>query len=215
MTKRLKWMGVAVFSAANPLIAGTIFSNLTPNLPGIESVPGANVFQFFSLSQAESFTPGFNATMTDVQVSVAPGSPGGSDTFFDLSLFSDNAGMPGSSLMTVGTRLATGSIPGIETVTGLSIPLTAGIQYWLVMTPFDANSYVFWNTGGSSGGPSFSSQSSNGSPPWSSNGSGPSNTTQFEIDGTPAAAVPEPGTFAVTQTMLGLVGWRLTQRGHC
>src|SRR5208282_1736017 len=102
-------------SLATPLKAGTIFSNIVGNCCGGDAVNGTN---FSSVSVAEAFTPAANYVMTDVQVVVFQGVGSGGDPFFDVSLFSDVGGLPGSLIAAIGTDLTAPAGGGIVTASG-------------------------------------------------------------------------------------------------
>jgi hypothetical protein len=195
--KSTLWLTAAavLVTVGIPLRADVIFSNLTPVTTGGEIVDGSD---FGPQSLAEAFTPASGATMTEAQVK--GGVAGG---LFNMSLFSNNNGVPGSSIATLGAGLTGPNTESIISVTGLSVALAAGTKYWLVLSPDDAALGMEWATGNGPGGPSYNSFSSG---PWISNGI--NSTTQFEIDGTPLVATPEPSMLGIVAVMLGVIGWR-------
>jgi hypothetical protein len=187
-------------STGNVTHADVIFSNITQSFSGALQIQGS----FHGpLSQAAAFAPTANYTMTEAQVFVGGASQ---SPVIDLSLYSDSSGTPGLRLATLQTGLLVPSLqPTISSVSGLTIPLTGGTGYWLVMTPSDPNTIVNWVTAGNPVAPSDFSNSSDGSPPWLTNGGGSAASAQFEIDGTLAPSIPEPGTISLTAMGLGLV----------
>jgi hypothetical protein len=66
------------------------------------------------------------------------------------------------------------------------VDLSAGTQYWLVLTPADSGSLLGWADGGTSSDVP-EAYSLNGSSYTAFTGS-----LQFEIDGTPLTSTPEP-----------------------
>ena len=174
------------------LRADVIFDNLTSPIPLGFAVTGSAVPTPIggccqpSASAAESFTPAAAYSMTEAIVDVAGAV--GYDSDFDLSLFSDNSGLPGTSIETLGTDLHNNF--GEVTVDSFSpISLNSGTTYWLVMTPHDSGSSLGWSFGGSSSAPAATSNYE--ATTWNSQGN---QTAQFEIEGTLNAPPPPPVT---------------------
>jgi hypothetical protein len=149
---------------------------------------------------AAAFTPSANYIMTDAQVKVqAPAANFGN---FELDLYSNNAGLPSSSLGRIGTATAPTSF-GIVTVNSPALSLVSGTEYWLVMGPRDPLTTVFWADGGSPVPPTA----------LSSNWTGQSNSSQFQIDGSSVGVTPEPTTLGLAAVgMLCFVAlrWRFS-----
>lgn len=147
---------------------------------------------------AMAFTPTGSYTLNTITVSV--GLVSGTDGF-DLAMYSDASGLPGTALESWNNIATTGTFgdPGItETVTDASnLLLTSGTQYWVVATPIASDLWTAWNqnsigdTGPVAGntGASWFLQPSGSSP------------SAFEVTG---STVPEPATCALFA--LGLVG---------
>jgi hypothetical protein len=173
----------AIFPA--PLYANVIFNNITGNCCGGNGVTGSN---FASESLATEFTPSVSATLTDAKVVVFQVLGFGGDPNFNVSLFSNVGASPGMLIEQLGTDLTAPVGGGIVTATpSASFQLIAGTGYWLVLTPFDSNTEVSWEQGGSLGAPTDFTTSPVGAGPWVPV-SGTNPLLQFEIDG-----VPEPG----------------------
>ena len=188
------WLAAAV----SPLGAGVIFSDINSSFSGLSQVLGSNEGGLESLAAA--FTPTANSTIDEAQVKVV--GPGRGDPAFDLYLYSNNSGAPGSNLETLGTNLVAPTPVGIVADSAFTpLALTDGTQYWLVMTPFDPNSFVVWYTNGTPAASSAFSLTSTGSTPWTSQGN---LGLQFEIDGTSTPSVPEPATVGLVTAGLGL-----------
>ena len=195
-----------------PAQADVIFSNIT----GPGSVMGATVvcaeFTFGNcdglgtiMLAAAAFTPTANYTMTDAQVFVASvinPLPGRSS--FDVYLYSDSGGAPGSPIERIGAGLsATTILPGsIVTANTISTPitLTSGTQYWLVLTPPNyLGSFIYWANGGSPRVPTATRIMSIAFPPGWMPGTG---SLQFQIDGVQGVQSPPSVTCAATPNTL-------------
>lgn len=192
-----------VVSTAFHLNAAVVFSNITGtgSVNGGVGICGNNFAMDCGLPpgvdyQAESFTPAATYMMSDAQVLVATETFGTSS--FDVFVYSDSGGLPGSLIEQIGSGLsATTAFPGsIITANSVSVPITllSGTTYWLALGPYDSNSAVVWSNGGSPSVPHAFSDSAGAS--WVSLGD---DDLQFQIDGDPVTGVPEP-------TGLGWVG---------
>jgi hypothetical protein len=191
--------------------ADVIFSDLVPGSTGAEGIIDEPLTAG-SLEQwlAAAFTPANNDVVSDAQVKI--NYVVGHNPQFELSLYSDAGGAPGSSLGVIGTGTATSSTAGVFTVVTVNSPaidLDAGTQYWLVMSATGFTTVSAWAAGGSPSTPSefYDQDTTNGeNGPWTSTG----DSLQFQIDGTviPGNPVgtPEPGTIAeVVAGMLAIV----------
>jgi PEP-CTERM motif len=117
-----------------------------------------------------------------------------------MTLYSStSAGSPDTSLWTSGTLPAPGPFGAATLVSanygGSSILLRKGVEYFFAL---DFSFDVEWLGGGSSSTPTYFS--TNGSS-WSNHGE---DNLQFEISGSPVAAIPEPSTWAML--LLGFAG---------
>ncbi|MGC2473549.1 MAG: choice-of-anchor R domain-containing protein [Candidatus Sulfotelmatobacter sp.] len=83
---------------------------------------------------AAAFTPTSAATVEKVAVSI--GYLSGNDTSVILSLNLDNGGIPGAALehWTVSNLGQAGTCCAVQVKSSSGIPLTAGQQYWIVVT---------------------------------------------------------------------------------
>lgn len=161
-----------------PLHADVIFSNLDGAPDGLSFL---QVGGPLDVSEAEAFIPAENYSMTGAQIVLDAGA-------VDLFLYSDNSGAPGSEIEQLATNVSgpSGSY-ALETANSFTpISLTAGTEYWLVLTPFNSTSSAFWGDNASIYVPWASS--TDGGATWTSLNF----DAQFEIDGTPLASTPEP-----------------------
>jgi hypothetical protein len=185
---------------ATPAKADTIFTSIIGSGiggPGVQgpSEPGG------SESLAEAFTPAAEYELTDVQVEVFQVLGFGSDPYFNVSLFSNASGVPGSLIDTLGTDLTAPVGVGIVTVSGTAL-LNAGTEYWVVLTPFDSTTQIAWEDGASQSAPVAVTASTTALSGWSS--SSGTVDPQLQVDGTP---IPEPCSFAlVCSGVIGVIG---------
>src|SRR5450755_895033 len=91
-----------VFGSTTPSNASVVFSSLVGNCCGGYGVDGAN---YGSNSVGAAFTPTANYLMTDSQVMMFQGLGFGGDPDFNVSLFSEAGGLPGTSIATLGVGL--------------------------------------------------------------------------------------------------------------
>jgi hypothetical protein len=147
-----------LFVAAAAAIFFVIPSRATPVFTNFKSGPflgcavdGANSNEGVATACAAAFTPLADYLMTDVQVEVGGGAEA-ADPDFDFFLYSDNGGLPGSSLGEIGSGVDVASLPsfGIVTVNSPALSLSSGTEYWLVIAPHDDNTSVAWASGGNS-----------------------------------------------------------------
>lgn len=171
--------------ALAPAQADTIFSNLSNQLTESngQAICGSGCGE--TLSYAAAFTPSADYSMNEVQVLTAPSS--GSTPDFNAYLYSNSSSAPGSVLATLAnneTALARGSGPNVINL-GSPIDLTSGTEYWLVLSPSVSDSLVAWWNGGPSLVPEAVSVNGGSFTAFT-------DSLQFEIDGTPLTATPEP-----------------------
>jgi hypothetical protein len=197
------WVAVVSFMSAlasfsAPLHAD-VFTNLTGPCCGGDAVAGSN---FGSVSLATAFTPSVSGALADAQIVVFQVLGFGGDPHFNVSLFSDLAGAPGTLIEQFGTDLTAPAtlLGGIVTAQSSFNPeLLAGTQYWLVLTPFDSFTEIGWEQGGSQPVPTDFTTSPLGVGGWTPV-SGPNPELQFQIDG-----VPEPASVLLLATAFGLI----------
>jgi hypothetical protein len=110
---------------------GTFFCCYGNTIAGISSPLG------FEVWLAIPFTPSANATVTKVKTSV--GYITNSDVVFNLSLNNDSGGLPGTAIKTfhASASNAFGSCCALVTGSSTGIPVTAGTQYWVVVSTSD------------------------------------------------------------------------------
>jgi hypothetical protein len=174
--------------------ADVVFTNIVGNCCGGYLVGGSN---FGTESLGTQFSPTQSTFFQDAQVVVFT-DKGLGDGNFNMYLFSDANRLPGTSIANLGTLTAPVG-GGILTATGPQVPLIAGTEYWLVLTPFDDNTWVGWEEGGTTNVGVAYSTDPNGQGSW--NHLGPQ-ALQFQIDG-----VPEPSSIVLMGSgMVGLFG---------
>ncbi len=178
--------------------ADVIFSNVagTGDVTGSAIVCGSTAnacpFPGGGLDESEEFTPAADYTLTDAEVLVIVNHIGGDAQTFNVLLYSNNGGAPGSEIEQIGSELtATTTYPGslitADATSSQQITLQSGTSYWLVLAPATADSFIGWENGGNAAVPF--ADSGNGGENWNSSGTG---TFQFQIDGNPVSSVPEP-----------------------
>ncbi len=152
---------------------------------------------------AAPFTPAFNATLDSIRFAATYTSGPNQLT---VILETSTAGLPSDVQMESFSFAGLSSNSAIYTADSLLHPLlTAGTQYWVVLTADDLlNSRLGWNQN-SEGIIDFAFKNSS-SPNWSLFDS---DTPAFDVNGTPtsAGAVPEPTTMLLLGSgLLGLWG---------
>lgn len=196
-----RWLWTAMLVPC--LHAGVIFTNFQSSICcslGVNNA-GAN-----PQSLAGAFIPTGDYIMTDAQVKVEEN--GTEVPTFNLAIYNDNGGVPGSSLGSLGTGTAPSAATfNIVTLSSPAISLLTGQTYWLVMTP-NAGSGVFWAGGGFPVDGDAYASNPNGAATWLN----PATTClQFQIDGT-QAPTPEPAALAMLGG--GLCGLLLIRRAQ-
>jgi hypothetical protein len=206
--------------------AGVIFGDIAgnTNFSGYEVGAGGGV----NNAIAQGFTMSQSATLTSVDLYLSLFTSG-TGSNLGLSIYSDNAGNPGTDLYDLSTNV-TGSTTGVPTLATFSgtgsFTLNAGTKYWLDLYATNPSSptgnYVQWD--GAVTNPGFAQVNpvgpgatdvgqlrsiGAGNPPSGT----PSTTdlrTSFQLNG-----VPEPGTVTlVGSALLILGGGYLRQRGR-
>ena len=184
--------GVCPTLIARPARAATVFSNYT----GVTTDGGFDDPGFL----ASGFTPADNYNFTGAAVFVRNENCPGQPVPASMALYSStSAGAPDTSLWTSGTLSVNGPFGAATLVSasygGSPILLRKGVEYFLALDIlFDTE----WLGGGSSSTPVYFSPSGSS---WSNRGE---NNLQFELSGSPVAAIPEPSTWAML--LLGFAG---------
>jgi hypothetical protein len=121
-----------------------------------------------------------------------------------VSLWTDNSDVPGSELgfWAVSNQGIFGDNEPITTISGITgVDLLSGDSYFLVVAPADGTTEDAWN---------YNDQSVNllhYDPPYSA---AENTASAFDVLGTSAAAVPEPGSLALLSS--SLIGFRMMRR---
>ncbi len=220
-------VAAALFSMGNTVNAGVVFDNLsTPPAPPSTASPPAYVNpdplsgdgpQFASFSTGGAYS---GLTLSDVKLLISGDNT--STNSFTVSLLSDNgSNSPGTSIATLGT-FGDGTLkstPTVYDISGLSAALAATTRYWIELS--GASSSVAWGFAQDATGVGVSTEYDayyNGL----SYGVAPFKVTSnmdLSVGGPyqmQVTTVPEPGTFGLALSalgigMIGIAGRRLTR----
>jgi hypothetical protein len=192
--------GVSPALLTRPAQAATVFSNYT----GVQDTGIGGLFF------ASGFTPADNYDFTGAAAFVENLSVPPRAESFSMALYSStSAGAPYASLWASGTLTIPGPSNNVALVSanysGSPISLRKGVEYFLVLD-LSGETAPAWLFGGSSSTPFY--QSFNNGTSWDN--AGPTNDVQYEITGSPVAAIPEPSTWAML--LLGFAGLGLAVR---
>jgi hypothetical protein len=216
--KPLLLLAVLLAGASAPaslLRADTVlFSNVSATVPeGSGLIQGAASGY---LADAFAFSPTTTATFADALIDIWTLTSNGPDSSVTASIYSNSLGdTPGTLLAQLDTATAPSysSFPflpfssndtSFTQISGPALTLVAGTEYWLVLTPGDANSvslYAYGN-GATVDVPEATQFGEGGG--WSS--AAPANV-ELEIDGT-VSGVPEPASFVLIASGLMLCAVR-------
>jgi hypothetical protein len=135
----------------------TIYDNLAPDYPdgvywsdsGLSIAGGSAPYGIPQYWNAASFTPSTSLNVTQIQVALSWVPIGETDSVVILSLNADNGGIPGAVLeewkVPVG-GLTLGGCCGVATKYSPGIPVTAGTQYWVLVSTSEKSDVVAaWN----------------------------------------------------------------------
>jgi hypothetical protein len=170
-----------------------IVSNLTETPAGVDGDVNA---------EGQSFITGGTATtLQDVVLELL-----GGNGAVDVALFSDNSGLPGSSLLSLGTLTPTGSGYADYTAAG-TYALAADTTYWVVANDLGSSSWGFTASAAYSGTGTLGSltNSQDGGADWL----GPYAPTAenepylLEVDAGTTTATPEPSGLVLMLTGIG------------
>jgi hypothetical protein len=218
--------------------ADIVFSTLTGStgnggfdVCGSAPAPGNTPPVPCSQALAERFTSGADFILTDAEVIV--GNQTGTSPLFNVWLAQDSGGTPGSFIEQIGFDvsysgtdvIATGGTGGEVTANSIATPilLHSGTAYWLVLTPSQPDTIVYWDAGSPPYPFACSScvaitHTTDGTGGWTTYAH--TYVGQMQIDGTPFVAevvpTPEPGfygTFVVS--ILGLLIVQRSFRSRC
>jgi hypothetical protein len=191
--------------AAGRAQAGLIVSNLSQTQNAVNDTPFA----------AQSFTVGaVSQTLASVTLSLENLSLGADQTV-TVHLFSDNSGVPGSSLLTIGSlTIPAGSGFADHTLSAPAFTLQANTTFWLEAESGTSGLNVQWaltDSTTTTGPGTLGSWAVATSPPsWTPLSSG---RLQLEVDSAQVTGVPEPSGLALLGLGdAGLLGWRARRR---
>lgn len=137
---------------AAPAGLAQIYSNLGPSASNAYNsaigfyVLGETSAFGYSQHTALPFTPSSNATVTQIRVPIQWYNDGSADVA-RISIYSDNSGVPGTSLIGpyTFTPPAGFSCCGLSVINISGLSVTAGTQYWVVAdTPTSSNFDGLW-----------------------------------------------------------------------
>jgi hypothetical protein len=165
-----------------------LFRNVSATVPqGSGATEGSSIGSY--VANAFEFSPTTTGTFTNARMDLWTNAVDGNVT---ASFYSDAGGKPGTLLAQLGTTAVPffSSFPFLSfganntsftQTSGPAVTLAAGSNYWLVVAPGDATSFVLYAIGGATANVNQAQQLAPGGA-WIS--AVPANV-QFEIDGTP------------------------------
>jgi hypothetical protein len=209
-------LAVASLSASF-LHADAIFSNVGAGIPtgGNGLVVGASANGTYQ-ALAFEFSPTTTAAFTDALVDVWSPGASGTDSSVTASLYSgvipavfESTGVGANLLAQLDTTTApiftsdpdlpfSSYATSFTQTSGPGVTLVAGMEYWLLLAPSDANSYVEIEGGAQAAGPVFLGATLFSPPSNTAPSLSPGYGAEFEIDGTPSSSsTPEPASLAL------------------
>ena len=195
-------LAVVVAGAAGRDQAETVVTNLANAPFSVDAAPRN--------AAAQSFTTGGLAE--DLQ-SVTLKLLGGAGSI-DVSVFSNNAGLPGTSLLHLGTLTPAGvGFADYTLIAPSGFTLAANTTYWVEGNYIGSPDWAYTNdqTFSGSGKLGNFTNSSDGGATW--NGPYSDAPYQFQVDAGPAA-VPEPATLVLALSGIALGGLDFARRGR-
>ena len=201
---------------ASPLRATTLFTNVSSASPlGAGAIEGTSEGQF--LADAFAFVPTTTASFTDALIDLWTLS--GNDGNVSGFLYSNSASTgntPGTQLAQLSSLTAPSyaSLPALAfsanhftftQIGGPAITLTAGTEYWLVLSPTDATSFLYYAYGN---GALFNIPEAQQFPTINSAWTAASSANvELQIDGTPTSSstTPEPASLILLASGLAAI----------
>ena len=170
-------------------ITGPCMNCLAHPINGSGAITGDTQAQ----SSAGQFTPSVARIATGAQVVVESVSTEPSSALFNVTIFSDASGLPGVPLSLTAMNLAAPYSPnqgGIVTAAfGAPVLLQAQTPYWLVLTPANTSTIIYWLGGGTIGVSLAGTESATGLGGWNNDDGYNFDAIQFAVDGTAPSAL--------------------------
>jgi hypothetical protein len=220
MWLRLIFFSLVISMAVNADIVYSTLDGSTGNggfdVCGSDPAPGNFPPLPCSQALAEKFTPGGDFILTDATVVV--GNQNGTSPLFNVWVANEAAGSPGPFIEQIGfdvsykgsNVVATGGTGGEVTADSIASPilLSGGTAYWLVLTPSQANTIVYWDVGLFAPHPCLwciaITHTTDGTEGWTTYRD--TYVGQMQIDGTPFVPTPEPACYVdLTIAVLGII----------
>lgn len=213
-----------VGSASADVILGSIFGG--GGSPAVADITTTTNKDLRWMGFGWTMSAGQDFTLDDIIINQISWNGPGTGAFF-ATLWSDSGGLPSTKLvnMTLTNGTGTVALANANFAPASTFNLTGGTSYWFILeSPSNGKPTYRWLDGATGNDPAATSyasfiavkQSLTAAAPGSPTaGTGGGADGGFQIDGTPTAAAPEPGSLALVGAVaivLGLGAWRRRAR---